>query len=53
MLELFTPDRNLWWKVIPMGELNAASKFVEMKTKIKRNGTHRKRSLIWKIQHEK
>ena len=34
-LELFTPDRKSWWKVMHMGDLNADPKFVSMMMKLK------------------
>ena len=34
-LELFNPDGKRQWKVMPMGDLNAAPKFVAMMMKLK------------------
>ena len=35
ILELFTPDGNRRWRVMPMGALNSAQTFVTMTTKLK------------------
>ena len=34
ILELFTPNRKWWWKVMTMGALNAAPTFVTMTMKL-------------------
>ena len=36
-LALFTPDGNRQWKVMPMGDLNAAPTFVVMMMKVQMN----------------
>ena len=46
-LTLFTPDGKRWWKVIPMGDLNAAPTFVlnVMKLQMKWDTLDNKRGL--------
>ena len=53
ILELFVPDRNRQWKVIPTGELNPAPIFVAMMMKLQMEWDTLSKERGIKMSHQK